>query len=110
MRSDSDFPDARIMKGSVLAIDRALTTSNWHLIVAEVDGELTLWRMLLNSVRALQALDVDETVTLIDVSPPLPVWGVVTYAFTDVSGLGAADWRESNHIRSGGRQQLLHLI
>jgi len=36
----------------------------------------------------LQALDSDETVTLIDVSQLLPVWGVVAYALTDVAGLG----------------------
>lgn len=88
MRSDSDFPDAGIVKGSVLAIDRALIPSHGQLIVAEVDGELSLRRLLLNPVPALQALDADETVTLIDVSQPLPVWGVVAYSLTDVAGLG----------------------
>lgn len=88
MRSDCDIPDAGIVKGSVLAIDRALTPAHGQLIVAEVDGELTLRRLLLTPVPALQALDADETVTLIDVSQPLPVWGVVAYALTDVAGLG----------------------
>lgn len=88
MRSDCDIPDAGIVKGSVLAIDRALTPAHGQLIVAEVDGELTLRRLLLTPVPALQALDSDETVTLIDVSQPLPVWGVVAYALTDVAGLG----------------------
>lgn len=88
MRSDCDIPDAGIVKGSVLAIDRALTPAHGQLIVAEVEGELTLRRLLLNPVPALQAPDADETVTLIDVSQPLPVWGVVAYALTDVAGLG----------------------
>ncbi|WP_336768972.1 peptidase [Pantoea endophytica] len=88
MRSDCDIPDAGIVKGSVLAIDRALTPAHDQLIVAEVEGELTLRRLLLTPVPALQALDADETVTLIDVSQPLPVWGVVAYALTDVAGLG----------------------
>lgn len=88
MRSDCDIRDAGIVKGSVLAIDRALTPAHGQLIVAEVDGELTLRRLLLTPVPALQALDSDETVTLIDVSQPLPVWGVVAYALTDVAGLG----------------------
>jgi DNA polymerase V len=70
MRSESDCPGAGIVKGSVLAIDRALT------------------RLLLNPVPALQALDADETVTLLDVSQALPVWGVVAYALTDVAGIG----------------------
>lgn len=76
------------MKGSVLAIDRALAATHGQLIVAEVEGELTLRRLLLKPVPALQAPDADETVTLIDVSQPLPVWGVVAYALTDVAGLG----------------------
>lgn len=88
MRSDSNFPDAGIVKGSVLAIDRALTPTHGQLIVAELDGELILRRLLLNPIAALQALDADETVTLLDVSQELPIWGVVAYALTDVAGVG----------------------
>lgn len=86
--SDSDFPDAGIVKGSVFAIDRAPTPTHGQLIVGEVDGELTLRRLRLKFVPLLQALDADETVTLNDVSQTLPVWGVVAYALTDVAGLG----------------------
>ncbi|UJL39283.1 S24 family peptidase [Pantoea agglomerans] len=88
MRSESDCPGTGIVKGSVLAIDRALTPTHGQIIIAELDGELTLRRLLLNPVPALQALDTDETVTLIDVSQTLPVWGVVAYALTDVAGVG----------------------
>ncbi|KEY39987.1 peptidase [Pantoea agglomerans] len=88
MRSESYCPDAGIIKGSVLAIDRALTPAHGQLIVAELEGELTLRRLLLNPVPALQALDADETVTLLDVSQVLPVWGVVAYSLTDVAGVG----------------------
>lgn len=88
MRSESDCPGTGIVKGSVLAVDRALTPAHGQLIVAEFDGELILRRLLLNPVPALQALDADETITLIDVSQPLPVWGVVAYALTDVAGVG----------------------
>lgn len=38
VRSDSNYPEAGIMQGSVLAIDRALTPQHRHIIVAEVDG------------------------------------------------------------------------
>ena len=72
----------------MLAIDRALSPAHGQLIVAELEGELTLRRLLLNPVPALQALDADETVTLLDVSQVLPVWGVVAYALTDVAGVG----------------------
>ena len=88
MRSDSSFPDTGIVKGSVLAIDRSLVPAHGQLIVAESDGELTLRRLLLDPVPALQAPDADETITLLDVSQGLPVWGVVAYALTDVAGLG----------------------
>ncbi|MGF7228225.1 S24 family peptidase [Pantoea agglomerans] len=88
MRSDSNFHVAGIVKGSVLAIDRALIPAHGQLIVAELDGELTLKRLLLNPFPALQALDADETVTLLDVSQALPIWGVVAYALTDVAGVG----------------------
>lgn len=87
-RSEIDCPDAGIVKGFVLAIDRALKPAHGQLIVAELDGEMTLRRLLLNPVPALQALDADETVTLFDICQPLPVWGVVAYALTDVAGVG----------------------
>lgn len=88
MRSESDIPAAGIVKGSVLTIDRSLTPAHGQLIVAEFDGELTLRRLLLNPVPALQALDADETITLLDICQALPVWGVVAYALTDVAGVG----------------------
>lgn len=88
VRSDSSYPEAGIMQGSVLAIDRALTPQHRHIIVAEVEGELVLRRLLLNPVPALQELRGDETIALLDESQELPVWGVVAYALTDVAGLG----------------------
>ncbi len=88
VRSDSNYPEAGILKGSVLAIDRAITPQHQHIIVAEMDGELTLRRLLLNPVAALQELSGEETVTLLDETQELPVWGVVAYALNDIAGLG----------------------
>lgn len=88
VRSDSNYPEAGIIQGSVLAIDRALTPQHRHIIVAEVDGELVLRRLLINPVPALQELRGDETITLLDESKELPVWGVVAYALNDIAGLG----------------------
>ncbi len=88
MRSDSSFPDVGILKRSVLSINRALTPAHGQLIVAELDGELTLRRLLLDPVPALQAPDAHEIITLLDVSLALPVWGVVAYALTEVPKLG----------------------
>lgn len=88
VRSDSQYPSVGIMRGSVLAIDRALTPQHRHIIVAELDGELVLRRLLLNPIPALQELQDDETITLLNESLELPVWGVVAYALTDIAGLG----------------------
>ncbi|WP_289368158.1 peptidase [Pantoea stewartii] len=88
MRSESDCADAGIVKGSVLAVDGAMIPAHRQLIVAELDGELTLRRLLLEPVPALQALDEDGAVTLLDVRQALPVWGMVAYALTDIAGVG----------------------
>lgn len=88
VRSDSNYPEAGIMQGSVLAIDRAVTPQHRHIIIAEVEGELVLRRLLINPVPALPELRGDETIALLDESQELPVWGVIAYALTDVAGLG----------------------
>ena len=88
VRSDSECPEAGIIKGSVLAIDRALTPVHGQIIVAEVEGELVLKRLLLKPTPALQALNSEHTVSIVDPDAELPVWGVVAYALTDVAGLG----------------------
>jgi len=88
VRSGSECPDAGIIKGSILAVDRALTPQHGQIIVAEIDGELVLKRLLLNPVPALQALSGDNKLSFIDASAELPVWGVVAYALTDIAGLG----------------------
>lgn len=56
VRSDNSYPEAGIMQGSVLAIDRAITPQHRHIMVAEVGGELVLRRLLINPVPALQEL------------------------------------------------------
>lgn len=48
------------MQGSVFAIDRALIPQHRHIIVAEVDGELVLRRLLINPVPVLKELRRDE--------------------------------------------------
>lgn len=88
VRSNSDYPDAGIVKGSVLAIDRALTPQHRHIIVAEVDGEPVLRRLLIEPVPALQELGGRNNVQLLGDGQELPVWGVVAYALTDIAGLG----------------------
>lgn len=60
VRSDSSYPEAGIMQGSVLPIDRAITPQYQRIIVAEVEGELVLRRLIINPVPVLQELREDE--------------------------------------------------
>lgn len=88
MRSDTACPEAGIVKGSVLAVDRALTPRHGQIIVAEFEGELVLRRLLLKPVPALQSLERSDAIVLLDENQPLPVWGVVAYALNDIAGQG----------------------
>ena len=87
-RSASDYPDVGIMKGSLLAIDRGLTPQHGHIIIANVNDELVMRRLLLKPSPALQELNGDGTLTPLDAEQELPVWGVVSYSVTDLAGLG----------------------
>lgn len=88
VRSNSSYPETGIMQDSVLAIDGAITSQHQQIIVAEVEGELVLCRLLINPVPALQELREDKAIILLDESQELPIWGVVAYVLTDVAGLG----------------------
>lgn len=87
-RSASDYPDVGIVKGSLLAIDRGLTPQHGHIIVAVVNDELEMRRLLLKPSPALQELNGDGTLTPLATDQELPVWGVVAYSVTDHAGLG----------------------
>ncbi|EOC0011689.1 S24 family peptidase [Cronobacter turicensis] len=87
-RSASDYPDTGIMKGSLLAIDRGLTPQHGHIIIAVVNDELVLRRLIMKPSPALQELDSGGRVTLMFTDRELPVWGVVAYSITDHAGLG----------------------
>lgn len=87
-RSASDYPDTGIMKGSLLAIDRGLTPQHGHIIIAVVNDELVLRRLIMKPSPALQELDAGGRVTLVSIDRELPVWGVLAYSVTDHAGLG----------------------
>lgn len=72
VRSDSSYFEGGIIQSSVLAIDRALTPQHRHIIIAEVEGELVLRRLLIKPVPALQELKGDETIILLDDGQDLP--------------------------------------
>lgn len=88
LRSVSDYPDTGILKGSILAVDRRLTPQHGNIVIANVDNELVLRRILLKPSPALQELDGELRVSLLSEGEEFPIWGVVAYALTDMAGLG----------------------
>lgn len=88
LRSASDYPDVGIVKGTLLAVDRGLTPQHGHVIIANVEDELVIRRLLLVPSPALQELNGDGTLLPLAPDTELPVWGVVAYAVTDLAGLG----------------------
>ena len=88
LRSAGDYPNAGIVNGSLLAVDRGLKPAHGQIVIAEVDNELVIRRLLLTPVPALQALNAGCSVTQLNQDEPLPVWGVVAYVLTDLAGLG----------------------
>ncbi|THB85388.1 hypothetical protein E1N66_05370 [Pantoea allii] len=87
--SASDYPDVGIVKGSLLAVDRALTPQHGNIIIISVNDELVMRRLLLLPSSALQELNGDGTLTPVAADQDMPVWGVVSYAVTD---LGLNHW------------------
>jgi len=88
LRSEGDYPETGIVSGSLLAVDRSLTPAHGHIVIAELDNELVIRRLLLTPAPGLQELGGDGTVTQLTPGEPLPVWGVVAYALTDLAGRG----------------------
>lgn len=73
VRSNSNYPEAGIIQGSILAIDRVLTPQQRYITATEANGALMLRSLLINSVPALQELREDETITQLDKDQGLPV-------------------------------------
>lgn len=88
MRSAGDYPEAGILEGALLAIDRSLTPRHGNIIIAEVDDELVLRRLLLTPSPALQALTGVGELTPLNADFAPSVWGVVSYAVNDLAGQG----------------------
>lgn len=84
----TDYPDIGILKGSLLAVDRAIPFKHDQIVIANVDNDLVLRRLLLTPVPALQELDGIRTITPLPHDQELPVWGVIAYVLTDMAGSG----------------------
>ncbi|MEY8772750.1 S24 family peptidase [Erwinia sp. ACCC 02193] len=84
----SDYPACGILKGSLLAVDRSLKPKHGNLVIASVDDELVIRRLILTPDPALQTLTGQSTIIPIKEGNESPIWGVIAYALTDLAGLG----------------------
>jgi len=64
--------------GDEVIVDRSLTPKDSSVVVAEIDGELTLRRLHLRAAGALLRTDDGVHETRVPHGEPLMVWGVVT--------------------------------
>lgn len=72
--------DAGILSGDMLVVDRSLTPSHGKIVVAVVDGEFTVKRMLLKEGHVYLAPE-NTAYSPMKINPDsqFQVWGVVTY-------------------------------
>jgi DNA polymerase V len=84
----SDYPSCGILKGSLLAVDRSLKPKHGNLVIASVDDELVIRRLVLTPALALQNLTDQCTIKPIKEGSESPIWGVIAYALTDLAGVG----------------------
>jgi DNA polymerase V len=71
---------AGIQPGDLIAVDRALTPTDGHIVVAVVDGEHTLKRLRLKGTRIwLEAENEHYPALELLADTRLEVWGVVTH-------------------------------
>lgn len=72
--------DAGIYQNDIVVVDRALSLSNHKLIIARLDGQLMLRRVLITGgTIALMPAGSDDEPLIINAERDFEVWGVVTY-------------------------------
>ncbi len=77
IRVKSDLCTDEVKRGDILVVDRALSISNHKIIVARLDGQLIVRRILL-SANCITLINGEEIIT-IAADRDFEVWGVVTY-------------------------------
>ncbi len=72
--------DAGILSGDMLVVDRSLTPSHGRIVVAVVDGEFTVKRILIQNDEVYLAPE-NTAFTPMKINPDsqFQIWGVVTY-------------------------------
>lgn len=72
--------DAGICSNDILVVDRALAISNHKLIVARLDGQLVVRRVLLSGGNLILVGDGNHCPSItVSAERDFEVWGVVTY-------------------------------
>lgn len=72
--------DANVASGDILVVDRAVAAKDGHIVIAALDGELTVKRLRRRDGR-LSLVPENPDYAAVEVSPEasFEVWGVVTY-------------------------------
>lgn len=81
VRVDGDsMRDAGVGSGDILVVDRAVEAREGHIVIAALDGELTVKRLRCRDGRLYLAPE-NPDYAAVEVSPEasFEVWGVVTY-------------------------------
>lgn len=85
--------DAGIQNGDVLVVDRSLTAQNGDVIVAHLNGEFTVKRLLFEENACILApANQDYPQIRIEENDDFRVWGVVTYVIKNVRKGGRGHW------------------
>jgi DNA polymerase V len=71
--------DAGISSDDILVVDRALSMSNHKIIVARLDGELVVRRVLLANGCLMLVDSKNSEPLVVNAERDFEVWGVVTY-------------------------------
>ena len=76
--------DAAIPPGALLVVDRSITASSGHIIIAVVNGEFTVKRLIRTHAGVFLAPENPNYKSIhIKDGMEMSVWGVVTYIITD---------------------------
>lgn len=85
--SGDSMVDAGIFDGDLLVVDRSIQATPGHIVVAAIDGELTLKRLARRDNRmVLQAENDAYPVIEVDENSETLIWGVATSAIHWLAG------------------------
>ncbi|HHH1742735.1 TPA: translesion error-prone DNA polymerase V autoproteolytic subunit [Yersinia enterocolitica] len=75
----SSMEDARIHDGDVLVVDRSLTPEHGSIVIASIDNEFTVKRLMLRPIPCLMPMNSSYSPIYFD-PDSLQIWGVVTFS------------------------------